>query len=114
MTIVLGILAMVIYLIPGKTEDQPARVVFESKGGRVIFSHQVHAEDYGFSCEDCHHEDTDLDPPLACGECHLPQAPDPDLLARTDAFHQQCMECHEQSDAGPFGENSCNQCHAGL
>lgn len=57
-----------------------------------------------------------------CQRCHdeAPRAgmpederPDTDLLpTRADAFHGQCMSCHEAEDAGPYGEDSCTSCHA--
>jgi len=30
-----------------------------------------------------------------------------------DAFHKQCMGCHEKLGKGPFGKKSCSQCHTG-
>lgn len=57
-----------------------------------------------------------------CQRCHyeapvegMPEdeRPDPDLLmTRADAFHGQCMGCHEAEDVGPYGEDSCTSCHA--
>lgn len=146
-SITLGILALIGYMLPATVQDVPAKILFENNGGRVIFSHLVHADDYGISCDSCHHEGGDLEDPLACGTCHprefdddflfehMEYFPDqqacakchevedgevyPDLLmdledipTRTNAFHGQCMDCHEEMDAGPFGENSCYTCHA--
>ncbi len=57
---------------------------------------------------------------LACSRCHAgAPAPDrppdrPDVThvpLRADAFHGQCLGCHEQMGAGPSGEKSCNACH---
>jgi hypothetical protein len=28
-----------------------------------------------------------------------------------NAFHEQCMDCHEREGKGPYGENSCFKCH---
>ena len=146
-SISLGILALIGYLLPARQQDVPARILFENNGGRVIFSHLVHADEYGISCDSCHHEGGDLETPLACGSCHPAAFDDefvenhidsfpseeacakchevedgevlPDLLmdvedipTRTTAFHDQCMNCHEEVEAGPFGENSCYSCHA--
>ncbi len=45
-----------------------------------------------------------------CASCHY-DAEGPLLPTRMDAFHGQCMDCHETSGAGPYGEDSCTQCH---
>lgn len=71
---ILGILAVVsigIYLVPEKKEEVPTRVLLENLGGKVIFSHKMHAENYGFDCADCHHESSNpAESVLACGVCH--------------------------------------------
>ena len=128
-------------------QDVPARVVMDNNGGRVIFTHAVHAEEYGAECDDCHHDDIGHDVSLACGTCHpaafdeqfraehaaafpseeaclrchddVPQGPlaeedrpsVEDIPLRADAFHAQCMSCHEEN-GGPYGEDSCYECHA--
>lgn len=227
------------YLIPGKEQKLPVRILFENNGGRVIFSHLAHHKDYQVACAKCHHEgpnyeedgeplpcgschpnnfdeeyvrehvlsfpdksycvnchhaefgslaydhdahieyagdcqvchhDTDIDPDTTgCGECHsqagdetMPSvreaahqrcatchddmfdqgikgcrpchelkdmsnyegsytpcsqchhSPEPGrelVLTRKNAFHDQCMNCHEELKKGPFGENNCGQCH---
>ncbi len=135
------------YLTPVEEQDVPARVVMDNTGGRVIFTHQSHAEDYGYDCTDCHHDDIGADRFISCGSCHptefneqfradhqkafpsdeacirchddvptgeLAEEDRPDIEnipLRADAFHSQCMDCHEK-DGGPYGEDSCYQCHA--
>ena len=57
-----------------------------------------------------------------CSRCHdeepadgLPkdELPDVDMMpTRSDAFHGQCMGCHEAEGVGPQGEDSCITCHA--
>lgn len=132
----------------GATEKTtPARVVMDNAGGRVIFSHKFHIEDYGLECTDCHHDDIEAETYLACGSCHPSEfneafrtdhperfpddeaclrchydtptetlsdddRPDTDFIPlRADAFHTQCMSCHEEN-GGPYGDDSCNDCHA--
>ncbi|CCH50295.1 Pentaheme cytochrome c [Pseudodesulfovibrio piezophilus C1TLV30] len=143
----LFVIAIAGYMIPVEKQDVPARIVMDNTGGRVIFSHQAHAEDYGFDCIDCHHDDIGSDTFLACGTCHpaefnddfrvnhqkafpsdeaclrchddVPTAPlaedeRPDIEnipLRAEAFHTQCMGCHEEN-GGPYGDDSCYQCHA--
>jgi hypothetical protein len=76
--------------------------------------------DYGATCFDCHHHPSDDDSALiACGECHQAPAEDgsqpercldchdegdiegTEMASRADAFHMQCIECHEQFEKGP-------------
>lgn len=46
----------------------------------------------------------------ACATCHY-DAEAPLLPTRMEAFHGQCMGCHETAGAGPYGEKSCSRCH---
>ncbi|MGE4292418.1 MAG: cytochrome c3 family protein [Desulfovibrio sp.] len=137
------------YILPAPADGPPARVILDNTGGRVVFAHLVHAQDYGLDCADCHHDEGDPERPVPCGACH-PAAFDaswaaehpksfadkkmclrchdkdpsggvapedkPDaswIPVRTEAFHSQCMGCHE-SMSGPAGDGSCKSCHAGI
>lgn len=64
-------------------------------------------------CSNCHelNDPETLDKPYArCSRCH--DRPVKQLVPTTgDAFHQQCMGCHKDQGAGPYGQNACNQCH---
>ncbi|MGL1862129.1 MAG: cytochrome c family protein [Pseudodesulfovibrio sp.] len=64
-------------------------------------------------CQNCHSRDvpTKAKPePQACSSCHEKPV---DLLipTTTNAFHGKCMGCHEEQEAGPFGDEACYQCH---
>lgn len=112
LAIVLLIVGVVSYAaFPAKTPEQPVRMMFQSVAGRVLFSHQMHTapSGYGLSCRDCHHnlEEGETEPP-ACSQCHEPQSEDPSIPKLSDAFHQQCIGCHQQFGAGP---QACNSCH---
>jgi len=71
--------------------------------------------DKGFNgCSDCHakkdmkkHEGTYS----SCLKCHQVKKIKQLMPARMDAFHKQCLSCHQELKKGPFGENSCNKCH---
>lgn len=150
-TIIVAVLAAAAvtgFLMPAPAPETPVRVIMDNTGGRVLFTHQAHADEYGFDCTDCHHDDTDEDTFLACGTCHprafdetfrkehqkafeskdsclrchydipegqtLPEEDRPyteDIPLRLDAFHGQCMTCHEEY-GGPTEEDSCYECHA--
>ena len=64
-------------------------------------------------CSNCHVRNTDSgqEPePRACSDCHA--TPTDQLLPTTmNAFHGQCMGCHEEKGAGPSGDDACYQCH---
>ena len=46
-----------------------------------------------------------------CTVCHTKKTPDKLIPGRMDAFHGQCMGCHEKLGKGPFGKDKCAQCH---
>ncbi|MFW5490110.1 MAG: cytochrome c3 family protein [Desulfovibrio sp.] len=108
--ILLGVVALAGYLLPegfgsrlsGSSADIPPRILLDNGGGRVIFTHAAHAEDYGAECADCHHEDAgDPAHPVACGTCH-PKEFDAQFAAEHRyAFpsNDYCLRCHsEQPD----------------
>jgi hypothetical protein len=111
-----------------KKPDEPVRVFYSTLGGKVVFDHKIHADDYGISCNDCHHHPEEDESAIrSCGDCHLKESDMPlaqsclechdmdeiestEMLKQSDAFHQQCADCHEQNDAGPRGQD-CSLCH---
>lgn len=114
---------------PAKAKDQPIRIMYKGAAGKVLFDHETHYATAGFaiSCEDCHHHyEEDEETKRACGDCHQEPAEDeafpescgechePDeiegteMQKRVDAFHSQCIQCHQEFEAGP---EECAQCH---
>lgn len=97
----------------------------------VEFTHKKHAEDYGISCGECHHDDKGQ--PLAglkmgddvqkCSECHNKFKKDKknkdDIMVHENALHGNCIDCHKEVNikAGdPKGRKgpaptSCSKCH---
>lgn len=131
----LVLIAIVCYAaFPIETPREPIRLMYQTNAGKVLFDHQTHAsvEGYALDCLDCHHlhfgEEID---PVACSLCHAAKGEEkefPDMcfdchgdasefeepytLKRSDAFHQQCIQCHEQYGAGPrSGSENCSACH---
>ena len=100
---------------PVSVPDEPRRIMFESIAGKVVFNHKTHNTEtgYGLSCIECHHEleegETDPQPQL-CGDCHESDSGDEDMPKKSDAFHSQCTDCHEEFNSGPLNEE-CNSCH---
>ena len=92
---------------PPPSPEEPVRLMFQNAAGKVLFTHGAHIADYGLDCLDCHHNIED-DEVYNCGECHGATG-DEYMPSRTDAFHSQCIGCHEDAGAGPV---ECNSCHA--
>ena len=109
--------------------DEPVRIQFQSVAGKVLFSHKMHTADtgYGVACFDCHHHPEDDESSLrACGDCHQgpleegvvlesclechdqDEVEDTEITKKGDAFHDQCIQCHQEAEAGP---EECSQCH---
>lgn len=126
---VAGIVSYAYTAFSAKPPDEPVRIMFKSVAGKVLFSHKMHTADsgYGISCFDCHHhpegDDTSL---LACGDCHqipveegaFPEScldcheaddlEDSEITKKGDAFHTQCIACHQEAGSGP---EDCSDCH---
>ncbi|MBT8340575.1 MAG: cytochrome c3 family protein [Desulfatitalea sp.] len=131
------LVAIVCYAaFPVEKPEEPIRLMYQTKTGKVLFDHQTHAgvNGYALACLDCHHlHDGEEIEPVACGLCHLPkpkpesatypescfdchsdesELEDPNTPRRPDAFHKQCEQCHEQYGHGPGGgSDNCGKCH---
>jgi len=73
-------------------------IVLESNFGDATFNHSTHGD---FSCEECHHVG---EADQACTDCHNEDA---DIDSK-QAFHENCITCHQDQEAGPTG---CSECH---
>ena len=108
--LVVGIICYAAY--SAKPPDPPIRLMFDVTTGNVLFDHQTHTSvmGYGISCGDCHHtlEEDEYDSAESCSECHAPDEGDEEVPKRGDAFHLQCIGCHEDFGAGP---TECSECH---
>ncbi|WDP92095.1 MAG: cytochrome c3 family protein [Desulfobacter sp.] len=103
------------------------------KKGLVTFSHKKHAEEYGATCADCHHDKdgkplADLkmgDDVKKCSECHNKFKKDKknkkDIMVHENAMHGNCIDCHKAFNKkenpkdkkgvkGP-APASCGKCH---
>lgn len=113
-----------------KVPEEPIRLMFQTSAGKVLFQHQLHTESsgYGVSCGDCHHHPEDDESALrTCADCHDPvgemtetvvntctechdadEFEDMEMVKKSDAMHDQCIDCHKDYEAGPI---ECSQCH---
>lgn len=75
------LLAIAGYMLPGQETPVTKRILLENPGGRVVFDHAVHVDNYGLDCADCHHELENIpeaeyaetfsaEQVLDCGTCH--------------------------------------------
>ena len=111
--IILFIVGVACYSISGTTTEEPIRIMFPGgNGGNVLFDHVAHSSQdaYGYECSDCHHyfEEDAQDNPDSCLECHELDSEDEDMPKRSDAFHAQCIGCHEDDGTAP---TVCADCH---
>ena len=111
----IAIFMMIIFLITGivcyasfssPVPDEPMRIMFQTKAGKVLFNHSVHSSEYADNCLECHHL-TSFPPDFNCSECHFKKG-DAMMLSREDALHRQCIDCHNDMGADPV---ECNLCH---
>jgi c(7)-type cytochrome triheme protein len=133
LALILGVAGLFCFAaFPVTPPERPVRLAYQTKAGKVIFDHKTHLSEtgYGLDCGDCHHHtgdgeaeteehgscgDCHVKPEEAqlvsetCNECHDPEDYDlEELTARADAFHSQCITCHEDFEAGPV---ECAACH---
>jgi hypothetical protein len=129
------LVAIVCYAaFPVRAPHEPLRLMYHTNAGKVLFDHQTHAtvKGYALACNDCHHLHGDEEiEPVSCGMCHPPrpkgaavpesclechedaaEIENPKIMKRSDAFHKQCIGCHEQYGKGPqSGSEQCSKCH---
>jgi len=95
--------------------EEPIRVVYESKGGLVVFDHAAHIARMENDCTACHHYDGDEEDKENCRDCHI----DNDIPVmdayhekgedfREDDTYQSCMSCHQERGKDP---KNCRGCH---
>jgi hypothetical protein len=108
--LVVGVVSYAAY--SAKAPDQPLRVMYESAAGKVMFTHETHLSESGYSldCNTCHHHGGDTS---SCGTCHL----------KVDGgFALSCLKCHESEDHADlevaskqgvdfYSAESCADCH---
>jgi len=124
--LIIGILSFTAFSV--KPPEEPVRIMFTPTAGKVLFTHKTHSElgGYGIDCYTCHHHpEYDESALRPCGDCHgqTQERTEPNTCRecheegeletentpkRSDAFHDQCIGCHKENDAGPI---ECSECH---
>lgn len=106
---VLIIIAVIGFSLENK--QSPIRVSFDTKGGGVIFDHQLHVNLKDSQCTDCHHNydpDEATQEEMNCRSCHynremIESCSDESIHKR--CIGKNCTDCHSQ------GSVNCEFCH---
>jgi hypothetical protein len=115
------------FLLASDKQDMPETITLENKAcgnsrGPVEFAHVTHAEDYGISCNECHHYYEngkniwkEEDGVNKCIECHDSCKSDGKVKKLELAFHKNCKECHRKMATEQGATNApfraCKDCH---
>lgn len=83
---------------------EPDTKIYQTKhkqveGTKVIFRHKEHIHRFGFSCAECHHEDS-------CSRCHEKGKPASKPVKTLEQHHNPCAACHDMESP-----NRCAHCH---
>jgi hypothetical protein len=123
-------------------QELPVERRFPSSVGEVLFKHQLHIQERGIGCPECHHQidAKKLQTPhpqyfksswinceichvesrkaerkaFTCSECHRtnPVNIADETLSAKVVIHRQCWKCHAVS-SGKDASKGCAFCHAG-
>ena len=88
-----------IYDWDNRMQPVPKKHVFQTDylgGTQIVFDHQMHVEDFGMECIECHHVE-------GCYHCHKEEVRQVDVAEMKVAIHRNCFTCHE--------DMSCVECH---
>ena len=108
--VLMSAVALAGYLRLAEPEEMPRRILFDSAGGKVIFSHLDHEQSYGIDCAICHHESENPGKtPLQCGLCHPPEFTQEYIADHQWFFAEEehCERCHHTGVA----DGPCSSCH---
>jgi len=77
----------------------PRKHVFQTQylgGTQIVFDHQLHTNDLGLECIECHHVE-------GCEHCHRDEVRTIDVQEAKVALHTNCFVCH--------ADMACIDCH---
>ena len=111
--------ATVVFLLPalpsqGFIEEISSDAFENGQRPPAVFMHDEHnaAAELEDQCWFCHHMDgsapseDESSEGIPCSDCHMVDAEDATPLM--EAYHQQCIDCHEEKGKGPL---ACGECH---
>jgi len=93
----------------------PERIPLALEGAKfppVDLSHPIHVDKAKIECSTCHHKDKNPKEPSSCLTCHPVKDPTNNAPIAKDAFHKQCITCHQENvSKGIVVPAKCNECH---
>jgi c(7)-type cytochrome triheme protein len=87
------------------SRDDGGDIIYTEPVMGVIFSHEVHVDDNGFACEDCHDDPFEMEA-LAAQE-------DPNFTMKGLEEGLYCGMCHD-GDTAFASDTQCATCHIGV
>jgi len=87
-----AIVAVFVLAAPAFAAEPPATLTFETKNGKVAFSHKAHADKLAGDCT----------------KCHAAKAGGKIAGFSKDSAHKLCQGCHKDGGKGP---TKCAECH---
>lgn len=142
-TVLLLLIGLGGYLVPGPEPGTPPRILLENAGGPVVFEHKRHYQDHSIPCQTCHHEDhadigdssspsfaasarawQESKDPVPCGSCHPVSFGEDFSKRHTGMFESEeaCRRCHHVEFHGQkydhdlhqeIAGGDCQVCHHG-
>jgi len=87
-----AVAAAFVLAAPAFAADAPATLTFETKNGKVAFTHKAHTDKLGGDCT----------------KCHATKAGGKIAGFSKDSAHKLCQGCHKDGGKGP---TKCAECH---
>lgn len=83
---------------------EPETTLYQTKykhvvGTNVLFRHKEHIHRFGFTCAECHHEDS-------CSRCHEEGKSEAQRVKTLEEHHSPCAHCHDMEST-----EKCDHCH---
>jgi len=107
-----------LFLLAFSNQEQPQseeQYIYETKIGKVTFSHLKHQERIEKDCQICHHEVSQEKPAEACSNCHkkiVQITPLGEAMPLSKAFHTKCIACHQKKlNEEKKPPVKCQECH---
>jgi hypothetical protein len=84
----------------------------ETNAAKLQMPHEEYLEDFWMDCTTCHHESETPACPQSCSTCHhsAPHSIADETMSAKVVIHQSCWTCHEVA-TGPDATRNCAICH---
>lgn len=111
---------LLIYIIPVFSQTDMKQIedkAFENpQRPPVVFNHDSHNQKAQlYDCSICHHVYKNgervpraMSVGQKCSDCHQVKGNNENKIGLMNAYHKQCIECHQTKNKGPM---ACGECH---